>query len=131
MAARPQAAAAPRLLTLDRVGQIFVPVGDMAAAVRWYAAVLGLEPGVTSHGGTIDDIPTDGETWLALDANRPDFLASGPSRFFLWTDEMAATVEHLRRLDVTITSDVADIGSVFFVHFEDPDGNALMVCQRT
>lgn len=23
-----------------------------------------------------------------------------------------------------------DIGSVFFVQFEDPDGNALMVCQR-
>ena len=113
-----------------RVGQVFVPVRDMAAAIRWYAAVLGFEPGVASHGGTVYDIPTDGETRLALDANRPEFVASGPPRFFLWTDDMAATVEHLRRLDVTITSDVEDIGSVFFVQFEDPDGNALMVCQR-
>ena len=113
-----------------RVGQVFVPVRDMAAAIRWYAAVLGFEPDVASHDGTIYDIPTDGETRLALDANRPDFAASGPPRFFLWTDDMAATVEHLRHLDVTITSDVEDIGSVCFVQFEDPDGNALMVCQR-
>jgi len=113
-----------------RVGQVFVPVRDLAAAVRWYAAVLGYEPGVASHGGTIHDVPTDGETRLALDANRPDFVASGPPRFFLWTDDMAATVEHLLALDVTITSDVEDIGSVCFVQFEDPDGNALMVCQR-
>ena len=114
-----------------RVGQVFVPVRDMAASIRWYAALLGFEPGDASHEGTIYDIPSDGETRLALDANRPDFDPSGPPRFFLWTDDMAATVEHLRALGVTITSDVEDIGSVFFVQFADPDGNALMVCQRT
>lgn len=113
-----------------RVGQVFVPVRDMASAIGWYAAVLGFEPGAASHEGTIYDIPSDGESRLSLDANRPDFEASGPPRFFLWTDDMAATVEHLRGLQVTITSDVEDIGSVSFVQFEDPDGNALMVCQR-
>ena len=29
-----------------------------------------------------------------------------------------------------VTSDVEDVGSVFLVPFEDPDGNGLMVCQR-
>jgi predicted enzyme related to lactoylglutathione lyase len=113
-----------------RVGQVFVPVRDMAAAIRWYAAVLGFETDVASHDATIYDIPTDGQTRQALDANRQDFVASGPPRFFLWTDDMTATVEHLRALAVRITSDVEDIGSVVFVQFEDPDGNALMVCQR-
>ncbi|WP_374969747.1 VOC family protein [Terrabacter sp. BE26] len=113
-----------------RVGQVFVPVRDMPAAIGWYAALLGFEPGEATHGGTIYDIPSDGETRLALDANRTDHTPSGPPRFFLWTDDMAATVAHLRRLGVTITSDVEDIGSVVFVQFEDPDGNALMVCQR-
>jgi predicted enzyme related to lactoylglutathione lyase len=113
-----------------RVGQVFIPVRDMASAIRWYAAVLGFEPGVASHGDTIYDIPTDGETRISLDANRPDFVASGPPRFFLWTDDLTATVAHLRRHGVRITSDVEDIGSVLFVQFEDPDGNALMVCQR-
>ncbi|EWT02492.1 hypothetical protein N865_05235 [Intrasporangium oryzae NRRL B-24470] len=113
-----------------RVGQVFVPVRDMHASISWYAAVLGFEPGDVSHGGTIFDIPTEGETRLALDANRPDFSPSGPPRFFFWTDDMGATVRHLQGLGVTITSDVEDIGSVFFVQFLDPDGNPLMVCQR-
>jgi hypothetical protein len=43
---------------------------------------------------------------------------------------MAATVGHLQHLGVKITSTVEDIGSVFFVQFEDLDGNPLMVCQR-
>jgi predicted enzyme related to lactoylglutathione lyase len=112
------------------VGQVFIPVRDMPGAVEWYAELLGFEPGAPSHEGNIFDIPTDGETRLALDANRPDFDPSGPPRFFLWTTDMAATVRHLQHLGVKITSEVEDIGSVFFVQFEDPDGNPLMVCQR-
>lgn len=112
------------------VGQVFIPVRDMPASIRWYAALLGFEPVDPSHGGTIADIPTDGPTRLALDANRDEFDTSGPPRFFFWTDDMDATVQHLADLDVTVTSDVEDIGSVAFVQFEDPDGNPLMVCQR-
>jgi predicted enzyme related to lactoylglutathione lyase len=112
------------------IGQVFIPVRDMPRAVAWYADLLGFDPGDTSHEGTIFDIPTDGDTRLALDANRPDLDPSGPPRFFLWTPDMAATVAHLQHLGVKITSKVKDIGSVFFVQFEDPDGNPLMVCQR-
>jgi predicted enzyme related to lactoylglutathione lyase len=113
------------------VGQVFVPVSDMGRSARWYADVLGFEAPAASHEGTILDIPVDDGPRLCLDANRPDFTADGPPRFFFWTDDMVATVAHLRRLGVRITSDVEDIGSVFFVQFEDPDGNALMVCQRS
>jgi catechol 2,3-dioxygenase-like lactoylglutathione lyase family enzyme len=112
------------------VGQVFVPVRDLARSARWYGDVLGFEPDAASHAGTILDIPVQDGPRITLDANRPDFTADGPPRFFLWTDDMTATIEHLRRHEVTITSDVEDIGSVFFVQFEDPDGNPLMVCQR-
>jgi len=61
----------------------------------------------------------------------PDFEPSGPPRFFFWTDDIAATVDFLGQLDVRLDSDVTDIGSVLFVQFRDPDGNPLMVCQRT
>ena len=64
-----------------RVGQVFVPVRDMAAAIRWYAAVLGFETDVASHDGTIYDIPTDGQTRQALTPTAT--VASGPPRFFL------------------------------------------------
>jgi predicted enzyme related to lactoylglutathione lyase len=113
-----------------RVGQVFIPVSDMASSIRWYAALLGFEPGGASHGGTIFDVPTDGETRISLDANRPNVDRAGPPRLFFWTDDLAASIAHLHRLGVTVTSDVEDIGSVHFVQFVDPDGNALMVCQR-
>jgi catechol 2,3-dioxygenase-like lactoylglutathione lyase family enzyme len=113
-----------------QIGQVFVPVRDLKRSARWYADLLGVPVGRPTHGDTIVDVPMVSGPRLALDANRPDFTADGPPRFFLWTDDIAAAVMHLRDLGVRITSDVEDIGSVLFVHFEDPDGNALMVCQR-
>ena len=88
------------------VGQMFIPVRDMTRAVAWYADLLGIDPGDTSHDGTTFDSPTDGDTRLALDVNRPDFDPSGPPRFLLWTGDMAATMGHLRHLGVKVTSKV-------------------------
>jgi catechol 2,3-dioxygenase-like lactoylglutathione lyase family enzyme len=114
-----------------RVGQVFIPVRDMPASVRWYAALLGFEPDPArlGHEDTIYDLPTHGEPRLCLDANRPDFVASGPPRFFLWTDDLAAAVGHLGTVGAAAVSDVVDVGSLAFVTFEDPDGNLLMVAE--
>lgn len=112
------------------IGQVFIPVSDLERSARWYAKVLAFDVDRFSHEDTILDIPVEDGPRLALDANRPLFTADGPPRFFFWTDDLAATIEHLQGLDVRITSEVEDIGSVFFVQFEDPDGNPLMVCQR-
>lgn len=113
----------------NRIGQVFIPVRDIDRSARWYTTLLGLPEGSATHGQTIYDLPTTGETRLALDANRADFDPSGPPRFFFWTRDMAATVAFLKELEVTFDSDVEDIGSVMFVQFRDPDGNRLMVCQ--
>ena len=102
---------------------------DLRSAVQWYARLLDFEPAEGSHGGTIFDIPTEGETRLALDANRPDFTADGPPRFFFWTDDIEATAAFLADIGAETTSDIVDIGSVAFLQFADPDGNPLMVCQ--
>jgi predicted enzyme related to lactoylglutathione lyase len=114
-----------------QVGQVFVPVRDMRRAAAWYSALLGFDhdPDRLGHEDTIYDIPTDARPGLCLDANRPDFVASGPARFFLWTDDMAATVDHLHRVGAADVSDVLDIGSLSFVTFTDPDGNLLMVAE--
>jgi catechol 2,3-dioxygenase-like lactoylglutathione lyase family enzyme len=113
------------------IGQVFIPVTDIGRSAAWYSRLLGLPSAEASHDGTIYDLPMEGDTRLALDANRPDFEPSGPPRFFFWTDDIAATVDFLGQLDVRLDSDVTDIGSVLFVQFRDPDGNPLMVCQRT
>lgn len=114
----------------NRIGNVFVPVSDMARAVAWYSRLFGLEPGETSHEGGIYDVPMAGETGLILDANTPVTEHSVQPLCFFWTDDMPATLGHLRSLGAEITSDVTDIGSVSFIAFRDPDGNPLMVCQR-
>jgi catechol 2,3-dioxygenase-like lactoylglutathione lyase family enzyme len=113
-----------------RIGQVFIPVTDIARSAAWYCRLLGLEIGDASHQDTIYDLPMDGETRLALDANQTDVDPSGPPRFFFWTDDIAATVEFLTDINAPVDSVITDIGSVFFVQFRDPDGNPLMVCQR-
>jgi predicted enzyme related to lactoylglutathione lyase len=113
------------------VGQVFIPVRDMEKAASWYAELLGFhhESGRLGHGDTIFDIPVEQGPRLCLDANRPDFVASGPARFFFWTHDMEATLDHVRALGAEEISEVEDIGSLEFMTFQDPDGNLLMVAQ--
>jgi len=114
-----------------RIGQVFIPVRDMEAAASWYSHLLGFEHDRAhlSHEDTIFDIPTDSDPRLCLDSNRPDFIASGPARFFFWTADMQATLTHLQALEAGAISEVEDIGSLSFVTFKDPDGNLLMVAE--
>ena len=115
-----------------RVGQVFIPVRDMPAAVDWYSRLfgLGVDAGQIGHEDTIFDIPTDAPPYLCLDANQPDFVASGPARYFFLTDDLDATVAHLGSVGARDVSSVEDIGSLRFVTFRDPDGNLLMAAQR-
>lgn len=115
----------------NRIGSVFVPVSDMARSVAWYSRLFGLEPGETSHEGGIYDVPMAGDTGLILDANKPVTEHSVQPLCFFWTDDMAATLDHLRAMGAEITSEVTDIGSVAFLAFRDPDGNPLMACRRT
>jgi catechol 2,3-dioxygenase-like lactoylglutathione lyase family enzyme len=114
-----------------RVGQVFIPVRDMQAAVEWYSRLFGfeVEAGRLGHEDTIFDIPTDVPPYLCLDANQPDFVASGPARCFFLTGDLPATVDHLGTIGATDVSAVEDIGSLCFVTFRDPDGNLLMAAQ--
>jgi catechol 2,3-dioxygenase-like lactoylglutathione lyase family enzyme len=114
----------------NRIGQVFIPVRDMPRAIAWYSKILGLPTGQASHGDTIYDLQAQGETRLALDANKPDFDTSGPARFFFWTEDIRACLAFLQRHDVPIEGQIEDIGAVSFLQFRDPDGNPLMVCQR-
>jgi catechol 2,3-dioxygenase-like lactoylglutathione lyase family enzyme len=116
----------------SRVGQVFIPVRDMPAAVDWYSRLFGfdVDEGRLGHEDAIFDIPTDGPPYLCLDAHQPDFVASGPARCFFLTDDLDATVAHLGVVDARDVSPVEDIGSLSFVTFRDPDGNLLMAAQR-
>lgn len=114
----------------NRIGNVFVPVSDMNRAIAWYSDLFGLPQGETSHQGTIYDVPMSGETGLILDANVPVRTSSQPLCFF-WTEDLWAAESFLRQRNIEISSRITNIGSLSFLVLRDPDGNLLMVCQRT
>lgn len=113
-----------------RVGQVFIPVREMRAAVAWYSKLFGFEADTGRLGpdDTIFNIPTDGPPYVCLDANHA-FVASGPARYFFLTEDLDATVAHVGMLDGTDISPVEDIGELRFATFRDLDGNLLMAAE--
>lgn len=73
----------------------------------------------------------EGETGLVLDVNKPISGQSTQPNCSSLTDDIPASLDHARNLNVEVTSEPQDIGGVIFATFRDPDGNPLMVCQRT
>lgn len=114
----------------NRIGQVFVPVADMATAIAWYSRLLGLPVSETSHEGRIYDLPMAGDCRLALDGHDPDFTPSSKTLFFFWTEDIVAAERFLIANQVVVEGQIEDIGTVAILGFRDPDGNRLMVCQR-
>jgi predicted enzyme related to lactoylglutathione lyase len=113
----------------NSIGAVFIPVSEMARAIAWYNRLLGLPAQSTSHEGRIYDLPMQGDVGLILDGHQPVTNSAQPLCFF-WTADLQATRQFLVDNEVTIVRDIAGIGTVLTLTFQDPDGNLLMVCQR-
>ncbi|MDQ5853468.1 MAG: VOC family protein [Chloroflexota bacterium] len=114
----------------NRIGQVFIPVSNMERAIAWYSRMFDLPVDQTSHGGTIYDVPMEGDTGLVLDANKPVVTNSVQPLCFFWTADIHAARDFLWANAVELVGPIQDIGSVSFLTFKDPDNNLLMVCQR-
>lgn len=112
-----------------RVGQVFIAVNNMQQAIVWYSKLFGLEPGDTSHAGSIYDVPVEGEPRLVLDSHKPVTSTPVQPICMFPTDDMDAALAHLRSINAEITGEPQDIGSLVFATFKDPDGTPLMVYQ--
>jgi predicted enzyme related to lactoylglutathione lyase len=112
----------------NKIGMVFIPVSDMAAAVAWYSRLFGLPAGKTSHEDRIYSVPMQGDVNLNLDAHRP-VTNSSQALCFFWTGDIQAADAFLRAEGIPIVRPVEDIGGLFTLTFQDPDGNVLMVCQ--
>lgn len=113
----------------NRIGCVFIPVGDMKRAINWYSRLLGHPVKASSHEGRIYDLPLHGHLSLVLDAHRPVTNSSQPICFF-WTSRIDQAKRFLTENNVGIVRDIEDVGSVLTLTFKDPDENLLMVCQR-
>jgi catechol 2,3-dioxygenase-like lactoylglutathione lyase family enzyme len=116
---------------LKRIDHVHVFVRDRAAAVRWYAEVLGLAPlpefaHWASGGGPLTLADADGTVHVALfespgaQANRSTvaFGVDGTA-FARWQRHLGATLGQ--------PAEVHDHGAALSMYFEDPDGNPFEI----
>src|SRR5262245_26388996 len=83
----------------NQVRAVFIPVSDMRRAIAWYSQLLGLPVKETSHEGKIYDLAMTSDIVLILDGHKPVTNSSQPL-FFLWTDDIRATYDFLKRSDI-------------------------------
>lgn len=112
------------------VDTVFIHVSDMPAAVAWYTALLGIEPGTTSHEDRIHQLPLEGHTGILLDAHPGKAPAAGAGpRLMFATDDLAAALVKAKSISATVT-EPEDIGSALVFYVEDPDRNLICIIQR-
>ncbi len=116
---------------------VFIHVRDLRRAARWYSALLGLplkEDELARHYYTLN-APHE-RPWITLDdhAADPDFEfrpAPHPICSFLTADLEAART-HLRTLGTPWTGEIREVHpGLRAMTVRDPDGNALMLIERT
>jgi predicted enzyme related to lactoylglutathione lyase len=114
----------------NQVGAVFIPVSDMPAAIGWYSRLFGLPVEAATHAGRIYSLPMRGPVAVILDSHRPVANSAQPLCFF-WTADIQAAADFLRaKAPGALRGGSEDIGSLFTLTLQDPDGNLLMVCQR-
>jgi hypothetical protein len=114
---------------VSRIGQVFIPVGDLAYSAEWYDRILGVENRRFGHGDLLYNVPIHGETKLTLDAHKLVTSNSAQPICFFWTEDIVATKKFLIENEVDVVEDIQNDGSLDFHVFRDPDDNLLMDCE--
>ena len=114
---------------------VSVPTSDLEAAMDFYGEVLGLErsskwqrPGEPAVGAEFET----GTVTIALIANERLGLPFQPNKvpIALQVDDVEAARAELESRGVTFSADTIDSGVCHMAHFEDPQGNVLMLHHR-
>ena len=114
---------------------VSVPTSDIAAAGDFYADVLGLErssvwqrPGQEAIGAEFEA----GNLTIALVASEALGITFQPNKvpIALQVDDVETARAELQSRGVSFVADTLDSGVCHMAHFEDPDGNSLMLHHR-
>ena len=114
---------------------VSVPTTDLDAARAFYADVLGLESSSVWQRPGQDAVGAEFETGTVTIALIPSerlgitFQANKVPLAFQVDDVEAARTE-LESRGITFLADTIDSGVCHMAHFEDPDGNSLMLHHR-
>ena len=114
---------------------VSLPARDLEAAMDFYDNVLGLErsslwqrPGAEPVGAEFET----GTVTVALIACEPLGITFQPNKvpLALHVEDVEAARAELESRGVSFPADTIDSGVCYMAHFEDPEGNALMLHHR-
>jgi predicted enzyme related to lactoylglutathione lyase len=114
---------------------VSLPTDDFDAALEFYGGVLGLERSSVWQRPGQDAVGAEFETGTVTVAIIPsERLGIGfqPNKvpLALHVDDVEAARAELESKGVTFLADTIDSGVCHMAHFEDPDGNSLMLHHR-
>ena len=118
------------MITVERTDFVSVPVTDLERSAAWYRDTLGLEQ--TGHGVWPEFRLGENLFLYLLDPTNigQEFRGPHTSAIALRVADVAASRRALEEKGVEFAGDVFDTGVCHMAHFEDPDGNALMLHRR-
>jgi catechol 2,3-dioxygenase-like lactoylglutathione lyase family enzyme len=122
--------------SIAEVGTVMVPVSDQDRALDFYVGTLGFEKRTDSPYGDgerwVDVAPPGATTTIALVPPREGDPVGIETRIGLTTEDIDADHAHLRACGVD-ADDVMRMGDPVppMLFFRDPDGNRLMIVERT
>ena len=114
---------------------VSLPTRNLDAAMDFYGSVLGLarssvwqRPGTEPLGAEFET----GTVTVALIACEQIGIAFQPNKvpLALHVEDVAATRAELESRGIEFPADTIDSGVCHMAHFEDPDGNVLMLHHR-
>ncbi|MCM3719058.1 VOC family protein [Fictibacillus phosphorivorans] len=116
----------------SHINNVFVHVSDLKKSAEWYAKLLGITVELDQVESPVYNIPVTGQTGLTLDDHTfdPTFHrapGTGPM-FNLFAPDIDEAYKDLREKNFKITREIEWHGEVAWFNVEDPDGNAVMVC---
>jgi predicted enzyme related to lactoylglutathione lyase len=114
---------------------VSVPTSDLAAAMDFYDNVLGLPRSSIWQRAGEEPVGAEFETGnltIALLANERLGIAFQPNLvpIALHVEDVEAARAELESRGVAFAAETLDSGVCQMAHFEDPDGNALMLHHR-
>lgn len=114
----------------SKITNVFVNVTDLKRATEWYNHLLQLPIKPEEEQFIYEIIMAQGAN-LLLDVNRYVQKQDYKTLFMFETHDLAAAHDFLIENNISIFTPMERYETVSFLTFKDPDGNVLMVCQRT
>ncbi|MCD9022578.1 VOC family protein [Cohnella silvisoli] len=133
--------AKPAHSLLGGMSRIFIHADNLQDTIGWYEAFVGRSTEPDVKFGELPYIRMDRGAHLLIDDNR---LSQSPRKFYeqlqldmrvnpiaiIDTPDLTAALDHVRSKGAVADKGIESRLGVRFFLFHDPDGNALMVCEK-